>query len=644
MALAKIKYLQLIAPKEHHQTILTLLQKLGVVQIEALEQGVNMAPGGQEAPWEELLGKVKYCLGYLTDFQEKSGSFLDQLASTKKPIRMADFRLDEAAKRKVFEVYEKTREIEAKLPELGRKLEELGKRQSQLEPWQSFNFRLKDLGPGQYVHLLAAEVPAKNWQQLEESMSAELSPFALTKGQEKKTIPFLLAVKKEELALAEELFAEAEAKIVTFPPGEGTVQEELIRVKQEIKALQAQREELLVQAKKLAQANMALLELVHDYASSELDRFRAAEQLGATDETFALEGWIKAQDVEKLKAELAELDFPLYFAVREPREDEEVPVALENSPLARPFESVLEMYSPPKPGELDPTPWVGPFFSLFFGIMLTDAGYGIIMALAALFLLKKVKMEEAGQKLLLILFWGGIGAGLAGALAGGWFGDLFGLPPLWFNPMEEPLKMMVVSFALGLVHIFVGMGLEFYDNVRQGDVWSAIFDQGFWFALILGLVFLFLPPLASIGGWLAKIGAVGLVLTQGRHQKNILMKLGSGLASLYNLSGILGDVLSYSRLLALGLATGVIANVINMLAKMALDFPYGLGYIVMVVILVGGHLFNLFIGAMGSYVHTSRLQYIEFFGKFFEGGGKLFSPFKIQQKYTYFQDEVKEDV
>ena len=190
MALAKIKYLQLIAPKEHHQTILTLLQKLGVVQIEALEQGVNMAPGGQEAPWEELLGKVKYCLGYLTDFQEKSGSFLDQLASTKKPIRMADFRLDEAAKRKVFEVYEKTREIEAKLPELGRKLEELGKRQSQLEPWQSFNFRLKDLGPGQYVHLLAAEVPAKNWQQLEESMSAELSPFALTKGQEKKTIPF----------------------------------------------------------------------------------------------------------------------------------------------------------------------------------------------------------------------------------------------------------------------------------------------------------------------------------------------------------------------------------------------------------------------------------------------------------------------
>ena len=230
-------------------------------------------------------------------------------------------------------------------------------------------------------------------------MSAELSPFALTKGQEKKTIPFLLAVKKEELALAEELFAEAEAKIVTFPPGEGTVQEELIRVKQEIKALQAQREELLVQAKKLAQANMALLELVHDYASSELDRFRAAEQLGATDETFALEGWIKAQDVEKLKAELAELDFPLYFAVREPREDEEVPVALENSPWPGRLSLCWKCTA-----RQSPASWINPMggallFSLF-GIMLTDAGYGIIMALAALFLLKKVKMEEAGQKLL----------------------------------------------------------------------------------------------------------------------------------------------------------------------------------------------------------------------------------------------------
>ena len=141
---------------------------------------------------------------------------------------------------------------------------------------------------------------------------------------------------------------------------------------------------------------------------------------------------------------------------------------------------------------------------------------------------------------------------------------------------------------------------------------------------------------------MAKIGAIGLVLTQGRSQKNIFLKLGAGLASLYNITGILGDVLSYSRLLALGLATGVIANVINMVAKMALEFPYGIGYVVMIIVLLGGHAFNLFINTMGSYVHTSRLQYVEFFGKFFEGGGKLFSPFKIKQKYTYFKEDEEE--
>jgi V/A-type H+-transporting ATPase subunit I len=153
---------------------------------------------------------------------------------------------------------------------------------------------------------------------------------------------------------------------------------------------------------------------------------------------------------------------------------------------------------------------------------------------------------------------------------------------------------------------------------------------------------MFFPSLNAVGGKLAIIGAGGVVLTGGRHQKNFLLRLGSGLASLYNLSGILGDVLSYSRLLALGLATGVIANVINMLAKMTLSFPYGIGYLTMALILLGGHAFNLFIGIMGSYVHTSRLQYVEFFGKFFEGGGRIFSPFKIEQKYTYFKEEMED--
>ncbi len=648
MALAKIQHLEMIGPKTQQESILSLLQSLGVVQIESLadrcQDGISPQAVGTEAlRWEELLSKFDYLLKYLGAFREKPASLLAQFASAKIPIAEVDFQLNDASRGQLISVWEQTRQIEAKLPELSRLQEDLERQRTALEPWQEFAFPLEELKRGIYVRVEAVKLPERQLQTLEESLRAKLaSPFVLLRGEGQKLVPLFLVVRKEEEKAASGILSAAGAEQVSFPPGKGTAKERLADLQQQLSRLRARQDELLAQAKTLAAENLDKIVLAYDYAASKLERARIRQQLLATDTAFGLEGWILQKDVARLKAELAKLELPLYFAVREPEAAEERPVALENNELARPFESILEMYSPPKAGEVDPTPWVGPFFSLFFGIMLTDAGYGVVLALAAVLLLKKVRMEEGGRKLLLVMFWGGVGSGVAGALAGGWFGDLFGLPPLWFNPIEKPLQMLALSFGLGLIHIFVGMGLELYDNVRHGDVWAGICDQGFWYALILGLVFMFFPSLNAVGGKLAIIGAGGVVLTGGRHQKNFLLRLGSGLASLYNLSGILGDVLSYSRLLALGLATGVIANVINMLAKMTLSFPYGIGYLTMALILLGGHAFNLFIGIMGSYVHTSRLQYVEFFGKFFEGGGRIFSPFKIEQKYTYFKEEMED--
>ena len=649
MALAKIKRLELVAPKENQELILSRLQRLGVVEIEQLGQddeypgGISSQAVGSEAgAWDELLGKLKYVLDFLGTFREKPSSLLAQISSSKLPITHQEFQLDEATVQKLQALYRECRDLEAKLPELQRNEAELLEQKSQLAPWQELDLPLEELGANIFVHTLAFEISPKALERLGEALPANLEePYVLVAGEGERIIPLLLVVSKAEVEAAQMLLADHGASIPSFGQGAGTAKARIAMLDAKLASNQVEQEKLEDRLRQLAK-ELQLVELSYDYVASQLEHAQIQGQLLATDATFALFGWIREQHVHKLQGELNKLELPLYIKIREATGDEEPPVAMENSRLAWPFESVLEMYSPPKAGEVDPTPWVGPFFSLFFGIMLTDAGYGIILALAAMWLLKKVKMEEAGQKLLLILFWGGLASGVAGALAGGWFGDLFGLPPLWFNPIDDPLKMMVLSFGLGLIHIFAGMALEFYDNVRHGDIWAGLFDQGLWVVLILGLVFLLLPGLGKVGGWMAKIGAIGLVLTQGRNQKNIFLKLGAGLASLYNISGILGDVLSYSRLLALGLATGVIANVVNMVAKMALDFPYGIGYVVMIIVLLGGHAFNLFINAMGSYVHTSRLQYVEFFGKFFEGGGKLFSPFKIQQKYTYFKEDEEE--
>ncbi len=649
MALAKIKRLELVAPKENQELILSRLQRLGVVEIEQLGQdheypgGISSQAVGSEAgAWDELLGKLKYVLDFLGTFREKPSSLLAQLSSSKLPITHQEFQLDEATVQKLQALYRECRDLEAKLPELQRKEAELLEQVAQLAPWQELDVPLEELGANIFVHTLAFEISPKALERLGEALPANLEePYVLVAGEGERIIPLLLVVSKAEVEAAQMLLADHGASIPSFGQGAGTAKARIAMLDAKLASNQVEQEKLEDRLRQLAK-ELQLVELSYDYVASQLEHAQIQGQLLATDATFALSGWIREQHVHKLQGELNKLELPLYIKIREATGDEEPPVAMENSRLAWPFESVLEMYSPPKAGEVDPTPWVGPFFSLFFGIMLTDAGYGIILALAAMWLLKKVKMEEAGQKLLLILFWGGLASGVAGALAGGWFGDLFGLPPLWFNPIDDPLKMMVLSFGLGLIHIFAGMALEFYDNVRHGDIWAGLFDQGLWAVLILGLVFLLLPGLGVVGGWMAKIGAIGLVLTQGRSQKNIFLKLGAGLASLYNITGILGDVLSYSRLLALGLATGVIANVINMVAKMALEFPYGIGYVVMIIVLLGGHAFNLFINTMGSYVHTSRLQYVEFFGKFFEGGGKLFSPFKIKQKYTYFKEDEEE--
>jgi len=309
------------------------------------------------------------------------------------------------------------------------------------------------------------------------------------------------------------------------------------------------------------------------------------------------------------------------------------PTALRNPPLVEPFEMITDMYSIPSSRGMDPNLFMAPFYVAFFGMMVSDAGYGIALAIVATLFLVKLKPQGMAKKLAGVLAMGGVSTFVWGALFGGWLG--LSLPPLWFNPMEEPITMLALCFGLGALQLFVGMGLQAYLNIKRGKILEALFDQGLWFVFLIGLPLLAVPALSQVGKVLSIVGAVGLILTQGRHKEGIFSKFFSGLLSLYNVTGFLSDVLSYSRLFALGLATGVIAMLINTIAAMLGSNIIGM--IFMVAILIGGHAFNLLINVLGAYVHASRLQYIEFFGKFFEGGGKAFSPFRIKTKYIEVQ-------
>lgn len=355
-----------------------------------------------------------------------------------------------------------------------------------------------------------------------------------------------------------------------------------------------------------------------------------------------------------------EKKFVVAIDTEEVGEDEDVPVLLENNKTAAAVEDVVTSFGYPGKNEIDPTAITAFFYYVLFGIMLSDAAYGLIIFLGCLFALKKYPgMSPTMEKTLRMFKNCGISTLVWGILFGGYFGDAIQviaktffdttitIPALWFEPIEKPMEMLIYCMIFGIIHLFTGLAIKGYQLLKQKYVMAFVCDVVLWYVFLIGLILLLVPTslFASLSGttivfpaginMLAKVmalgGMLGILLMAGRRAKNPIKRLLLGAYSLYDTTSWLSDLLSYSRLLALGLATGVIAKVINTMAAMG-GKSIG-GVILFIVVFVFGHTFNLAINLLGSYVHTNRLQYVEFFGKFYEGGSREFKPFKENTKY-----------
>lgn len=372
------------------------------------------------------------------------------------------------------------------------------------------------------------------------------------------------------------------------------------------------------------------LETCYDYLTDTRDKHDAAARFLHTETVFMATGWAPADACGALRQRLEDTYDSIVVEITQPEPGEDTPILLQNNSFVHPFELVTELYSLPRAREVDPDPVMSIFYFVFFGLMLSDAGYGIVLTLLTGLMVWRYKPEGILGKLVRLLLFGGISTTVWGVLFGGWFGDALGLAPVWFNPLDDPMTLLVWSFVFGAIHLFAGMGIRAYLLIREGRWLDAVFDIGFWYAVLIGLALLLVNT--TVGAVVAGIGAVGLVLTQGRHKKNIFQKILSGIGSLYDITSYLSDILSYSRLLALGLATGVIATVVNTMCRLAGGNVFALT--LAAVGFVAGHVFNLAINTLGAYVHASRLQYVEFFGKFYEGGGEPFRPLRRRPKYV----------
>ena len=662
MAILPMKRILICGLKKDRKEVLEFLQRTGAVEIKSADTDQVFSNTDMTASSAGFSKNAETCDAAL--------KALDELAPVKSGL-MADYSVidreeyeKEAANRdeytetavKIVNLYKQIAETSAEIPRLEMQIEAL-------TPWKGLDIPLDCAGTRTTKAIAGTFAGGVSVQDLYKQIGElhpEVDAFDLeviSESDEQTCVLFV--VENSQAALLEDALRQlsfAKAPLSSLNPAEEIVSlqkqidednEKIKSNQEEIAALAPEREHL---------------RFVRDYYAMRADKYDAIGRLAQSSRTFMLDGYIAAQDVSQVKPKLDEMG--LVVEISDPEPGEEVPIKLKNNAFTSPMESVVANYSMPNRREIDPSSIMAIFYYVFFGLMLSDAAYGLIMTIACAVCLKKYKNMAAGMKKFLTMFlYCGISTTIWGFLFGGFFGDAVNviattffnrpdvkLPALWFEPVASPMRLLVYAFVFGIIHLFVGLGINMYEQIKAGDVKGAIYDGVFWYMLVGGLIvcvmtvpmlmqdmfqlsFILPAPVRKISLIVALLGAVGIVFTGGRDSKNWVKRIMKGLYAVYGVSGYLSDILSYSRLLALGLATGVIATVFNAMAGMVAKGKGFVGVILFIIIFVIGHAMNLAINALGAYVHTNRLQYVEFFGKFYEGGGRQIDPLTENTKY-----------
>ena len=607
--IASMKYLSIICMKEDREKLLAALQKCGEIMLCETEGSVHSEPSAGQSMrrMEKLLSDIK-------PYKEKKPLFAQNPQVESDDFDKVDLTNIETA--------QKMETLLTTIADTQSVLQKDRQILDQLLPWQNLDTPVEELGDSTYASSMLGVMKIGDENRV--TAAAEELGIELQRVSADDTRVWMLAafMKGENLV---RLF-EAGFERITLPVSEGTVKASIDSLSKKI----ADNESLL------AKSNEDLKALTGGSDAPELlfEQYRAeAEREAApfteTVDTVLLEGWVPAKKVPKIEKTVKSVTDVYDISMRDPEEGEEVPSYMENRYLVSQFEGITNMFSVPKYGDHDPNPVMAPWYWVIFGLMMGDAGYGLMMVVLGLVLKKLMKPKGTMEKLFNVIIYSSITTMICGVLFGSYFGETW--HPILFSPMDEPLKMLIFTLIIGVLHIFTGMITKIVYDVKDGRVWDAIFDQVSWIMVISGIGMLFLPQTRQIGMYIAIAGAVIVLFTAGREKKGIFGKVTGGLLGLYNITSYMSDILSYSRILALSLATGVVGMVMNMLARMISGNP--IGFVFALVIYAVGHVFNLVLGLLSAYVHDCRLQYIEFYSKFYDGNGRLFKPFSLQTKY-----------
>lgn len=694
MAIEPVKKVTIISPVTSGKRLMRTLSSLGAIDVINAKEEIKTSAGPirpafsstEEA--DERLRKVDFILNLLNTHAPQEQGFFEGLAPVPQVVREEE--ISEAVQQYDLEGrYRTANDLDETFRRLERARGEALNELQELEHFSDLTFNVKDFHEPKRIRFIFGFIPVQNihvldgsaepwsrfaWKRVDPLPSASESQgrdphWTEPSRRARDRLRILCACLSEDY---KEVFTSLSGigfEEVQLPRLTGTAPDHILELKADIAELELRIRETKVQIRALAQERRTLVTLKAFWLAAKKRGIAAGKALEGK-WVRLLWGYITVKDIPRLESALKK-EFPeCYLLLEDPGPDEDVPVSLSLPHVFRPLSLLVEMFGLPNYRAFDPTPFLNFNFYLFFGICFSDVGYGVLLVLLASYLSKRTRPYEGVNNFARILLYSGISTIICGAFLGSWFGDLY--EPkylgednalLWLqskfvvlDPMNKTIVALLLALGIGVLNQFYGISLKMYGALKRGDWKTAVFDGLFWLLLLPGLLimvsklFVSTPPyIFNIGMWLFGSAALGLVLSQGRNLKNPFGKILGGLVSLYGIVGsygitaFIGDTLSYCRLLALGLTTSIVGMTFNMLGGIVRDVPV-VGFFLFVAVIVVGHLFNFAISLLGAFVHSMRLVFVEFFGRFYEGGSRPFEPLGFDSPLCILRKTPREKV
>ena len=638
MAIVKMKRLRLACMRSDKDTLLERLQELGCVEIDQISTDPedprwgNLKPIQQQTAGaaREQKNAAERALSVLKRYAPEKSSFL-----APKPSLTAGQLLDQHSAQDAQEKTEEVNAAQRRLEAIRGQSEKLQGQIHTLTPWSNLDVGLDAVSTGQVIIQFGVLPAVTALEEVDRRLKETGDLTELTCSSSDRDQHYLLLVcHNSQWEAVQDALKEFGWSRIAMRDWTGTARENILALEKQLEQLKQESQEIEGALSAMGDRWNTIRRWADRNEAQERKEEFESRLLGTTQVLF-MEGWVPAEKWESVRQMLQAYPVAAEAVDPTPEEYAQVPVQLKNNAFTRPLNMVTEMYSLPAYGSLDPNPLMAPFFILFYGIMMADMGYGLLMFLLGAIVLKKKKPGGTFGHMCGLLVLCGISTFIMGALTGGFFGDFipqlmklinpestFAFPAL-FTPLEDTMMILIGAMALGVVQIITGMAIGFYKKLRDGHLMDAIWEEVTWWVVMLGLVLMIL----GVTNLVLIVGGIMVVVGSGWNAKGF-GKVTAVFGSLYNhITGYFGDILSYSRLMALMLAGSVIAQVFNTLGAIPGNV------VIFIVISLVGNTLNFGLNLLGCYVHDLRLQCLEYFGKFYEDGGKPFRPLDYKTKY-----------